>query len=75
MTGVSSPLLHVYSENLTSSLAVCNSTMAKVYGFLGLAPMRDNCNITAIPVEWPCDIQNDPKCSMEKFTSTDKMSE
>ena len=49
--------------------------MAKVYGFLGLAPMRDNCNITAIPVEWPCDIQNDPKCSMEKFTSTDKMSE
>lgn len=69
-----SPLLHLYSENLTTSLAVCNATMARVYAFLGLPSMHDNCNISAIPVEWPCDIQNDPKCSMEKF-SAEKLAE
>ena len=62
-----SPLMHLYSENLTSSLAACNATMAQVYTFLGLPPLRENCNISAVPVEWPCDIQNDPKCSLEKF--------
>ena len=64
-----SPLLHIHSESLTSSLQACNRTMARVYEFLGLESLRDSCNISAIPIEWPCDIQNDPKCSMEKFTA------
>ena len=33
----------------------------------GLPPLRENCNISAVPIEWPCDIQNDPTCSLEKF--------
>ena len=25
------------------------------------------CNISAVPIEWPCDIKDDPKCSLEKY--------
>ena len=65
--GAGTPLLHLYSENLTSSMAVCNRTMARVYAFLGLPPLKENCDVSKIPIEWPCDIQNDPRCSMEKY--------
>ena len=69
MAGHESPLLHVYSENLTSSLEACNRTMARVYAFLELPPLAENCNLSAVPTEWPCDIQNDPSCSLEKFAA------
>lgn len=61
------PLLHIYSENITRSLLECNRTMERVYTYLGLPSLPDNCNISAVPMEWPCDIQNDPKCSLEKY--------
>ena len=61
------PLMHVFSENLTSSMRACNTTMATVYAFLGLPPLRENCDVSKIPIEWPCDIQNDPRCSLEKY--------
>jgi len=63
------PLMHLYSENLTSSMVVCNKTMAAVYRFLQLPPLRENCNISSIPIEWPCDIETDPHCSMEKYNN------
>ena len=61
------PLLHVYSEDLTSAMAVCNATMARVYRFLDLPPLPDNCDISKVPLEWPCDIQKDSNCSLEKY--------
>ena len=64
-----SPLLHLYSENLTSSMRSCNRTMAAVYAFLGLPPLADSCNISAVPSEWSCDIQHDTKCSLEKYAA------
>ena len=62
-----SPLLHIYSEELTGSLIRCNGTMARVYSFLQLPPLPDNCDMAKVPQEWPCDIQADPQCSMEKY--------
>ena len=38
----------------------CNRTMERVYTYLGLPSLPDNRNISAVPTEWPCDIQNDP---------------
>jgi hypothetical protein len=37
------PLLHLYSENLISSLHKCNLTMARVCTFLGVEPLANNC--------------------------------
>ena len=37
-----SPLLHIFSENLTSSLEACNQTMARVYAFLDLPSLPNN---------------------------------
>ena len=62
-----SPLLHIYSEDLTGSLDRCNETMARVYAFLQLPPLSANCDMAKVPLEWPCDIQLDPQCSMEKY--------
>jgi len=67
--GADLPLLHIYSENLTVSMVACNRTMARVYAFLELPPLRENCNMSSLPIEWPCDIQQDPQCSMEKFAA------
>ena len=65
----SNPLLHIYTENLTSSMAHCNATMERVYAYLQLAPMPNNCDVKRLPLEWSCDIRNDPNCSMDKFAS------
>jgi len=69
------PLLHIYSENLTSSMLVCNHTMARVYAFLELPPLSENCNISSLQLEWPCNIETDPNCSMEKFGNTSALHE
>lgn len=61
------PLLHIFTENLTASMVACNHTMARVYAFLELPPLPSNCDMSKVPLEWPCDIRTDPSCSMEKY--------
>jgi len=39
----SRPHRHIWSEALMGSHEHCNATMAGVFDFLGVAPMRDNC--------------------------------
>lgn len=71
---IHSPLLHIHSEDLTGSLVRCNTTMARVYAFLGLPSMPNNCDVSKIPLEWPCDIQSDPHCSMERYNRSAEVS-
>ena len=67
--GAAHHLLHLYSENLTRGYDECNATMARVFGFLELRPLRDNCDYTQAEKEWTCDIVNDPNCSIEEWGS------
>jgi len=62
-----SPLLHVYSENLTSSATVCNHTMERVFGFLGLPALQENCETHKLKLDWSCNIREDATCSLDKF--------
>ena len=61
------PQLHIYTEDITSDLFGCNRTMERVYRFLHLPPLPNNCDTSRIPAEWECDIQHDPLCSLEKY--------
>lgn len=58
----------------------CGCTVRPVaYGLCVLARSTHtlvlDSDISKIPIEWPCDIQNDPHCSMDKYGNASDVNE
>ena len=67
LTPAREPLLHIFTEDLIADIVRCNQTMQRVYLFLDLPPLINNCDLAKVPTELSCDIMHDPRCSLEKY--------
>ncbi|EOD17998.1 hypothetical protein EMIHUDRAFT_196012 [Emiliania huxleyi CCMP1516] len=61
----STPLLHVYSEELTASRASCEDAMRRLFAFLGVPPLPAVCDRAGAPA--PECRGGDGLCSVEKL--------